>query len=129
MNVTTARRRGFVLLWLAILQLPLRRSSAASALLQRWDGRHRHAGRPDRQRRLPLLREAFSRTRPSDRQGGVRKGDRRARRRFGRRRRAAAGEQGSESGDTGPLLILLRRFATEATRDEARLFCDELAAA
>jgi hypothetical protein len=28
----------------------------------------------------------------------------------------------------GPLLILLRRFATEAIRDEARLFCDELAA-
>jgi hypothetical protein len=28
-----------------------------------------------------------------------------------------------------PLLTLLRRFATEAARDEARLFCDELAAA
>jgi uncharacterized protein (DUF2336 family) len=27
-----------------------------------------------------------------------------------------------------PLLILLRRFATESARDEARLFCDELAA-
>jgi hypothetical protein len=25
-----------------------------------------------------------------------------------------------------PLLILLRRFATESARDEARLFCDEL---
>jgi uncharacterized protein (DUF2336 family) len=31
--------------------------------------------------------------------------------------------------DVGPLLLLLRRFATEAARDEARLFCDELAAA
>jgi uncharacterized protein (DUF2336 family) len=29
-------------------------------------------------------------------------------------------------GDVAPLLTLLRRFATEAARDEARLFCDEL---
>jgi uncharacterized protein (DUF2336 family) len=29
---------------------------------------------------------------------------------------------------TGPLLILLRRFATESAREEARLFCDELVA-
>jgi len=27
-----------------------------------------------------------------------------------------------------PLLILLRRFATESAREEARLFCDELVA-
>jgi uncharacterized protein (DUF2336 family) len=33
------------------------------------------------------------------------------------------------SGEIEPLLLLLRRFATEATRDEARLFCDELVAA
>jgi hypothetical protein len=26
-----------------------------------------------------------------------------------------------------PLLILLRRFATESAREEARVFCDELA--
>ncbi len=32
-------------------------------------------------------------------------------------------------GEIEPLLLLLRRFATEATRDEARLFCDELVAA
>jgi uncharacterized protein (DUF2336 family) len=31
-------------------------------------------------------------------------------------------------GDVGPLITLLRRFATEAAREEARLFCDELAA-
>lgn len=30
--------------------------------------------------------------------------------------------------DTEPLLTLLRRFAAEAAREEARLFCDELAA-
>jgi hypothetical protein len=28
-----------------------------------------------------------------------------------------------------PLLILLRRFATESAREEARMFCEELAAA
>jgi uncharacterized protein (DUF2336 family) len=31
-----------------------------------------------------------------------------------------------DPAEVGPLLLLLRRFATEATRDEARLFCDEL---
>jgi uncharacterized protein (DUF2336 family) len=30
--------------------------------------------------------------------------------------------------ETAPLLTLLRRFAAEAAREEARLFCDELAA-
>lgn len=30
--------------------------------------------------------------------------------------------------EEGPLLTLLRRFATEAAREEARLFCDDLAA-
>ena len=34
-----------------------------------------------------------------------------------------------EPSEIGPLLLLLRRFATEATRDEARLFCDELVGA
>jgi uncharacterized protein (DUF2336 family) len=31
-------------------------------------------------------------------------------------------------GDLAPLLTLLRRFATEAAREEARMFCDELVA-
>ena len=31
-------------------------------------------------------------------------------------------------GEIEPLLTLLRRFATEAAREEARLFCDELVA-
>jgi hypothetical protein len=30
------------------------------------------------------------------------------------------------AGDVEPLLTLLRRYATEAAREEARLFCDEL---
>lgn len=34
----------------------------------------------------------------------------------------------TERGATEPLLVLLRRFATESAREEARLFCDELAA-
>lgn len=33
-----------------------------------------------------------------------------------------------EIGDLEPLLTLLRRFATEAAREEARLYCDELVA-
>lgn len=35
---------------------------------------------------------------------------------------------GESLGDVQPLLALLRRFAAEAAREEARLFCDELAA-
>ena len=34
----------------------------------------------------------------------------------------------TDQASAGPLLILLRRLATESARDEARLFCDELAA-
>lgn len=34
----------------------------------------------------------------------------------------------SDHDAAGPLLILLRRFATESAREEARLFCEELAA-
>jgi hypothetical protein len=34
----------------------------------------------------------------------------------------------SDPSAAGPLLILLRRFATESAREEARLFCEELAA-
>jgi len=34
----------------------------------------------------------------------------------------------TDSRSAEPLLILLRRFATESAREEARLFCDELVA-
>jgi uncharacterized protein (DUF2336 family) len=34
----------------------------------------------------------------------------------------------ADDNAAGPLLILLRRFATESAREEARLFCEELAA-
>ena len=33
---------------------------------------------------------------------------------------------GMPAGDIEPLMMLLRRYATEAAREEARLFCDEL---
>jgi uncharacterized protein (DUF2336 family) len=33
---------------------------------------------------------------------------------------------GLAAGDVEPLMMLLRRYATEAAREEARLFCDEL---
>ncbi|MGO9399690.1 MAG: DUF2336 domain-containing protein [Xanthobacteraceae bacterium] len=36
--------------------------------------------------------------------------------------------ENEDIGDLAPLLTLLRRFATEAAREEARLFCDELVA-
>ena len=32
----------------------------------------------------------------------------------------------TDPAETAPLLTLLRRFATEAAREEPRLFCDEL---
>ena len=34
----------------------------------------------------------------------------------------------TDQSAAGPLLILLRRFATESAREEARMFCDELVA-
>jgi len=37
-------------------------------------------------------------------------------------------ERLGRDADSDALLILLRRFALEATREEARMFCDELAA-
>jgi hypothetical protein len=34
----------------------------------------------------------------------------------------------ADLGDVEPLLILLRRFATEAAREDARIYCDQLIA-
>jgi uncharacterized protein (DUF2336 family) len=42
--------------------------------------------------------------------------------------RVLAGCERDEIGDVEPLLMLLRRFATEAAREEARLYCDDLVA-
>jgi uncharacterized protein (DUF2336 family) len=43
--------------------------------------------------------------------------------------RVLTGCEEQDLGELEPLLTLLRRFATEAARDEARLFCDDLAMA
>lgn len=43
--------------------------------------------------------------------------------------RVLTGCEEQDLGDLEPLLTLLRRFATEAAREEARLFCDGLVAA
>jgi uncharacterized protein (DUF2336 family) len=42
--------------------------------------------------------------------------------------RVLNGCEQAELGEIEPLLMLLRRFATEAAREEARLYCDELVA-
>jgi uncharacterized protein (DUF2336 family) len=42
--------------------------------------------------------------------------------------RVLAACENADTSDVAPLITLLRRFATEAAREEARLFCDELAA-
>jgi hypothetical protein len=36
--------------------------------------------------------------------------------------------QQADDQETAALMVLLRRFALEAAREEARLFCDDLAA-
>jgi hypothetical protein len=43
--------------------------------------------------------------------------------------RVLTGCEEQDLGELEPLLTLLRRFATEAAREEARLFCDGLVAA
>jgi hypothetical protein len=40
--------------------------------------------------------------------------------------RVLTGCEKSDIGDVEPLLTLLRRFATEAAREEARVYCEEL---
>jgi hypothetical protein len=42
--------------------------------------------------------------------------------------RVLTGCEKAEIGDVEPLLTLLRRFATEAAREEARRYCEELVA-
>ena len=41
--------------------------------------------------------------------------------------RVLAACESADSGDIAPRITLLRRFATEAAREEARLLCDEIA--
>jgi hypothetical protein len=41
--------------------------------------------------------------------------------------RVLTGCEKADVGEIEPLLVLLRRFATEAAQEEARLYCEELA--
>jgi uncharacterized protein (DUF2336 family) len=110
------------------------------ALAGRYAGRPRvGAGARPRQRRAagavgPVGVATFDLSRLQGRDRGHARGwIRRRARRHGPAQapygRACAHGCGKEAlGDVAPLLTLLRRFATEAAREEARLFCDELVA-
>jgi uncharacterized protein (DUF2336 family) len=81
------------------------------------------AGLPDAA--YPAFREAIAATRDGmllGEQGGAA----RLKRRMTERVLMRCGEEAI--GDIEPLLSLLRRFAVEAAREEARLFCDDLVA-
>jgi len=73
----------------------------------------------------PAFREAVGTLSEIDRYGEL-SGSGRLKRRMVER--ALAGCERDEIGEVEPLLMLLRRFATEAAREEARLYCDELVA-
>ena len=85
---------------------------------------YRKAGLPDAA--YPAFREAIAAMRDGillGEPGGVARLKRRMVERVLAR---CAGERGA--GDMASLLALLRRFAVEAAREEARLFCDDLVA-
>jgi len=84
---------------------------------------YRKAGLPDTA--YPAFREALAAIRGGlliGEQGGVA----RLKRRMVERVLNACADEGG--ADSVPLLALLRRFAVEAAREEARLFCDDLVA-
>ncbi|HEY4774119.1 MAG TPA: DUF2336 domain-containing protein [Xanthobacteraceae bacterium] len=72
----------------------------------------------------PAFREAVAAMGEASYFGGL-GGSGRLKRRMIERVLAGCGPQ--EVGDVEPLLMLLRRFATEAAREEARLYCEQLA--
>jgi uncharacterized protein (DUF2336 family) len=73
----------------------------------------------------PAFREAIEAMREAVHLGEPGNGSRLKRRMI---ERVLTGCEHSVVGDIQPLLMLLRRFATEAAREEARLYCQELAA-
>lgn len=74
----------------------------------------------------PAFREAVAALAEADHRSDTFGGASRLRRRMVER--VLAGCERDEIGEVEPLLMLLRRFATEAAREEARLYCDELIA-
>jgi hypothetical protein len=84
---------------------------------------YRKAGLPDSA--YPAFREAIAAMRDGilvGEQGGV------ARLKRGIVERVLARCAGEHGHELVPLLALLRRFAVEAAREEARMFCDDLVA-
>lgn len=81
------------------------------------------AGLP--QSTYPAFREAVGAWSEADRFGELGGASRLKRRII---ERVLAGCERDEIGEVEPLLMLLRRFATEAAREEARLYCDDLMA-
>jgi uncharacterized protein DUF2336 len=73
----------------------------------------------------PAFREAIEAMREAVHLGEPGDGSRLKRRMI---ERVLTGCANAQVGDVEPLLTLLRRFATEAAREEARLYCEELAA-
>lgn len=73
----------------------------------------------------PAFREAVGALSEAERSGEL-GGSSRLKRRMVER--VLAGCERDEIGEVEPLLMLLRRFATEAAREEARVYCDELVA-
>jgi uncharacterized protein (DUF2336 family) len=71
----------------------------------------------------PAFREAIEAMREAVHLGEFGDGSRLKRRMI---ERVLTGCENSEIGEVEPLLMLLRRFATEAAREEARLYCEEL---
>ena len=73
----------------------------------------------------PAFREAIGALREANYAGELGGSSRLKRRMI---ERVLNGCEQAELGEIEPLLMLLRRFATEAAREEARLYCDELVA-
>jgi uncharacterized protein (DUF2336 family) len=73
----------------------------------------------------PAFREAIEAMREAVHLGEPGDGSRLKRRMI---ERVLTGCEKSVAGEVEPLLTLLRRFATEAAREEARLYCEELVA-
>ena len=73
----------------------------------------------------PAFREAIAALREANYAGELGGSSRLKRRMI---ERVLNGCERAEIGEIEPLLMLLRRFATEAAREEARLFCDDLIA-
>ena len=106
-----------------LAELPARARQRAGARPPRRAASRRSTTAPACRRRSIRRSAPRSRrcTRTADRRAG---GNTRLKRRMVERVLTSCA--GMPAGDVEPLMTLLRRYATEAAREEARLFCDEL---